>query len=388
LKSRFKKEIDLPKGRLIVVISHSDYLNSMGGTEKKISEQIEEYTNQGIHAICIFPAFRNEFMESKESEYGIRIDGKMQGYFDLKCILLAVSGHVSDIDEVLIHHLMYWTSIDINILIRFMKKYSIRYNVYMHDFYFFSPAIYAIYVGKVKEQKDIYRVNEEFHFIDEYTEAKTRLQWKEFYYQILKDAQKIVLPSVFIKESVQKYFEDLSEKLVVKGHLILTQQKLEKRHNDKLRIAYLGYSAEFKGWSTWERVIQYLTRNNHYDFYHIGGLNQSDKYVTNIPYSFQDGGVNAAVEKLIENNIDIVVLWSIIPESYSYTLFEAIAASSYILTNTLSGNICHTIRGLGEGYGRIFINENEMLDYLKDVDKVKSDINNKNQSTYLLSTNT
>ena len=47
----------------------------------------------------------------------------------------------------------------------------------------------------------------------------------------------------------------------------------------------------------------------------------------------------AMVESLQWNKIDVVVLWSNVAETFSFTLHEALAAGCYILTNPKSGNI-------------------------------------------------
>lgn len=52
----------------------------------------------------------------------------------------------------------------------------------------------------------------------------------------------------------------------------------------------------------------------------------------------------AMVESLRWNQIDVVVLWSNVAETFSFTLHEALAAGCYILTNPKSGNIQDYIR--------------------------------------------
>jgi hypothetical protein len=45
------------------------------------------------------------------------------------------------------------------------------------------------------------------------------------------------------------------------------------------------------------------------------------------------------VEALVHNKIDVAFLWSLCPETFSFTLYESIAAGCFVLTNRDSGNI-------------------------------------------------
>lgn len=381
-------KISLPNEKFILVISHSDYLVSIGGTEKYIFEQANDYINNNYKVVSVFPAFRNGFWDDKESNYGVRINENLMGYFKLIDIINALCNKKQYIHKIELHHFMYWTKKDIVKLKLFIASIEVNYIVYVHDFFMFSPSIYHLYLGKIYDTSKIYNVDKNYNFIEKFTDEKTRLEWKNFYEGILIYANKIIVPSTFIKMSVSKYFKDISSKIIVKEHLKMIPTKREKRIlNKKIKIAYLGYSAEFKGWKTWERIIADEYISNTYDLYHIGGTDLSDKHIKNIPYSFKDDGINAAVMKLVENSIDVVLLWSIIPESYSYTLFEAMAASSFILTNTLSGNIHYKIKEIGQQCGRIFKDEYCLIEYLRNIDAVKVDVERNINDGYILEFN-
>ena len=50
------------------------------------------------------------------------------------------------------------------------------------------------------------------------------------------------------------------------------------------------------------------------------------------------------VETLRNHNIDVAFLWSICPETFSFTLYESLSAGCAILTNRNSGNIQAYVR--------------------------------------------
>jgi glycosyltransferase involved in cell wall biosynthesis len=45
------------------------------------------------------------------------------------------------------------------------------------------------------------------------------------------------------------------------------------------------------------------------------------------------------IDALRKNEIDVAFLWSICPETFSFTLYEALAAGCFVITNPASGNI-------------------------------------------------
>jgi hypothetical protein len=76
------------------------------------------------------------------------------------------------------------------------------------------------------------------------------------------------------------------------------------------------------------------------------------------------------VDALVEHGIDVVLLWSIWPETYSFTFFEALAAGCFVITNRNSGNIQAQVRQWN--CGRVFDTESEMLRFLSDSRRVSS----------------
>jgi len=124
-----------------------------------------------------------------------------------------------------------------------------------------------------------------------------------------------------------------------------------------------------KGLESWWALVSTEELKAHYDFYHLGAAGLKMPGVSYVPVSFLDEGPNAMIHALRKNQIDIAFLWSIWPETYSFTLFEAFAANCFVLTNEMSGNIAVQVRASGRG--RLFGDESEVFGMLKDVAGVK-----------------
>jgi len=69
-------------------------------------------------------------------------------------------------------------------------------------------------------------------------------------------------------------------------------------------------------------------------------------------------------EALQDNNIDVAFLWSICPETFSFTLYESLAAGCTVLTNRNSGNIQAYVREHPEA-GIVLEHENALLSCLR-----------------------
>ena len=72
------------------------------------------------------------------------------------------------------------------------------------------------------------------------------------------------------------------------------------------------------------------------------------------------------VVELMKNSIDISFLWSIWPETYSYTYYESFAAGSFVITNNLSGNIADQVRNNKNGI--VLEDYSELIDLLSNED--------------------
>ena len=79
-------------------------------------------------------------------------------------------------------------------------------------------------------------------------------------------------------------------------------------------------------------------------------------------------------KKLRENKIDVVLLLSKVPETYSYTYYESIAAGAFIISYDVSGNIADQTNRRGNGI--VFSSKDDIVNYLNDMDRVITDINN------------
>ena len=95
--------------------------------------------------------------------------------------------------------------------------------------------------------------------------------------------------------------------------------------------------------------------------------------VKNVYVSTAEQGENAMKKALEDNNISLVFLWSVWPETYSYVYYEVLSTGGYVITNNISGNVACMVEEYHNG--TVFRDYDEFLLWLKDFEAVRNIIN-------------
>lgn len=146
----------------------------------------------------------------------------------------------------------------------------------------------------------------------------------------------------------------------------------ERVRHAKPRLAFLGHAMETKGWESWRRLRADPAVREAFDLFHLGADGDGESGgVREVAYTIAGGNPYAPVAALHDHEIDLVLLWSTVPESSSYTMWEAHAAGVPVLTGAGSGNIAARV-GAGAVAGRVFEDEAGLLEFLRDKDAVEA----------------
>ncbi len=122
-----------------------------------------------------------------------------------------------------------------------------------------------------------------------------------------------------------------------------------------LRVAYAGMPAAHKGWEVFRTLVERHGADPRYEFHHLGG-----RTVAGLPLTFHRVTVTEARPRAMQEAIeaaqaDVVLIWPLCRETFSFTAYEAVAAGAAILTNPDSGNVAAFVQA--EGRGRVLANE-------------------------------
>lgn len=137
-----------------------------------------------------------------------------------------------------------------------------------------------------------------------------------------------------------------SWKFADKGEVILPHATLVERGpapvaaaKRPLRVAFAGMPVPHKGWPIFHDLVLRFAEDPRYAFLHLGGrtpgglpLEFHKIVVTDqTPRAMQD-----AIERL---EVDVVLLWPLCRETFSFTAYEAVAAGAAVIAGPDSGNI-------------------------------------------------
>ncbi|MFS0838721.1 hypothetical protein [Paenibacillus sp. 1P03SA] len=379
----------LPYKQYVLIFSHTNYLESMGGTEKYIYEQASYLSQNHVGIIQIYPGQSGSFLETKEDTfYGVVVSDQFRGFYSAGEIMEWLSRIHKHLTEIYTHHLLNWQICDYTALLRKVEETGVLpHTFFMHDFFALCSSYHMMYQPKIrhsiqeaKERRSCIAdisaaAGADAAICQSCTHGLTLAQWRNALRPVLHRSDRIVVPSDFVKETVAAVYPDIADKkILVRGHLIFDRQTITckpRPENRKIRLAFLGYKMENKGWSLWERLYKDEALGRLYEFHHIGSQEKYADQVAVHRYSFLREGRMGAPDLLIAQDIDLVLLWSVVPESYSYTLQESIAAGVPVLTSPLSGNIAATLDAHPE-LGKVLSGEDELRAFLFNSEHVRS----------------
>jgi len=363
-----KRLIDQP---FTVFVSHVSYREGFGGTEKYQLEDMQLCKAKGINVFQLYPRKvrkrRLHFIEYRVRLFGINYnDVSLSKDMPIKLLprVLEMFHQSGALISYNIHHLLRWHPIDVSLLLR--KIQGQRVLAYLHDVYFCCPSVHFLrdgktYCGAMEEDFDP-RSCATCFFGDQLSQV-----W-QVYGEVFRQAHRIISPSPTVTTAFKKYYPTAdSSKLIFVEHQKFTPSHARPPHNnEKLRVAYFGVRMPHKGWETFENLYSDETLAERYDFYHLGeGKPVANGRVKQVAYSFKADGFNAGINALLKCRIDMVLLFSNVPEAYSYTMHEAYAAGIPVLGGRTAGNVKYKIEA-GTVYGRIFDDDEGLISFLKN----------------------
>lgn len=233
------------------------------------------------------------------------------------------------VDFVHVHHIMY-QYFDIFDLIQEKK---IPYIVSLHDFYFICPTFALLenderYCGEnpncdclncLKKLRNV-----EGNFIQE---------WRKLSEKALRNAEKIITPTDSVKNIVNRYFKDLPIQTIEHGVEKIEYEFEKAEEKDKKNIAFIGGINQLKGIAFFKEFVKKVNEpESQYVLHLFGNTSEEALNESNGNYQFHGMYQREDIVKLLkENQIDLVLLLTICPETYSYTLTESLMANIPVL---------------------------------------------------------
>ena len=367
---RLKHRISNKKRGAILFITHG----RGGGTEVHTNFLAEKLESQGsavlyckphplyVNKVCIF---------DKQS-------GPMPNLplFDFNYSSLELSALIQKIGitHIHIHH-----TIDMSVSAPFFIKNvaniaGIRYDFTAHDYFSICPRINLIgHSGYYCGEPNVTACNECLKHDSSFAIEQDISSWRSQYHSLLASARRVFAPDVDVANRLQKYFPDIN--FTVRPHEFNFNKKdrcVSNSRNNRRRIGLIGALGTCKGSSLIAPVAKAALRLGlDMDFVVIGYTN-CDSELQLLPNVRITGKYpeNSIQEIIASENLSLAWFPSVWPETFCYTLSEAMSAGVYPVAFDL-GAPARRIRACGWGGImdlELSLDPNKIAQFLHDVE--------------------
>lgn len=352
-------------------VSQQDWGEGVGGVERYQLEDMRACNARGIRVFQIFPStVRRRWLSVKWKRrvFGLNVDDRpFVRRLPMRRLprVLRTFHRSGQRTAVNVHHLLHWKDREVRTLLRGIREQRIL--VYAHDMYLCCPSVHFLLDGRT--YCGILENDGEPERCPACSHGAGLERHRALFRPLLDAAERVITPSPVVSRALRIAYPRLDAgkiRFFEHQEAVAAGEKPAARHPRK-RLAFVGAGVAHKGWEVFERLSGHPDVRRRYDLYHLGeAVSGTLEGVVHVPFSIRGPeGVQAGVRLLLEHEIDAVLLLSVVPESYSYTLHEALAAGVPVLAFRQSGNIAHKILEK-KVYGAVFRREEELLGFLRD----------------------
>jgi len=268
-------------------------------------------------------------------------------------------------------------------LINIPKKLNLISFLSLHDYFLISesPTFRGdILYDSIKFSSDGKKDGINIHNILK----KSNCYKYNFFKRSIFSFNKIITPSLYVKNL---YSELLPKDIILKTieHGVGLKKRINEINNlvvdDFVNIAFLGVVVGHKGVDVFISLLKdKKLKNKKINWYVIGEIdlsvqNKLNKIKETSKLSILGKyDINNLERILIEHRISLILLLSTVPETYSYTLTEAVQMNIPVIANDIGALGNRIVVG---GFGWIYENYKELVDIIVDLVSNKEKIINK-----------
>lgn len=334
-------------GGFIIAVSHDDYALSPGGIQNIIGDESAEFRNRGVGYLHLCPARPKRWLAdaSRGDDYvfALRLNGEALGRATGAALQQALRrlATAGSRGTWVIHHLMGHSP---ELLARLMATTGLRQPLFWtHDYFAACPSYTllrndALYCGAPA-------VNSSACGICAYGPERPIHQAR--IHEFLTAVQPaLVAPSQSALElwCRANQFKAVDRHVVRPARLLQSARFRGAGFRPRLRIAYLGAQVFHKGWDVYQRLAGAFQGDDRYEFFQFGTLGATPSFIRHIPVKVEATARDAMVNAIARQDIDVVISWSLWPETFCFTVHEAMAAGSFVVARRDQGHVNAAIR--------------------------------------------
>ncbi len=342
VRTRARSNLD----RIFLTVSHDDYTRSVGGVQlcltlEQQSANARGITHVNLHPMNVCPTLSRD-TTGDEDVVVVTCDGEAIGaakMADVRDALAELRKQASRVD-LSVHSLLSHSPEGVARIREAIRPE--RSFLWLHDFLSLCPSYTLLRNGinfchAPKSGSPACRV---CVFGEEREDHERRI--KALFARVPFE---VLAPSEFAAAFWRSKSDLPVAALHVNPHCRLRPTgERTSRQSGPVRVAFLGHPAAHKGWEAFVQLLREFEDDERYEFHHLGAGRRVDRRTRFTRVSVLDDGPTAMADALAERQIEVVLLWSIWPETFSFVAHEALCAGAAILTNEASGNIAQIVR--------------------------------------------
>lgn len=337
--------------KLYVSWSHDNYTESLGGVQLCLLREAEAVRALGLDHLHLFPGVPITKVQDPETDapLGVILNGRLLGYYTIEAIVGGLTAYAPLIErcEFVVHSLLGHHEralLEIASILNCERGFF-----WVHDFA-------SVCAGFTLLRNDVQFCGApppDSLACSICTYGKARARNMEAHRALFEQLRlTVVVPSKAAAKVWESGTDVPHAGVHVHPHCTLmareAQRELVESGERPLRVAFLGQPATHKGWPVFRDLVLQVGDDSRFEFHHLGMAPGG------LPVAFEQTVVSdcdleamrATLERL---EIDVALIWSICPETFCFTAFEAAAAGAFILTFKDSGNVVDFVRTQGSG---------------------------------------
>lgn len=341
-----------------LTLSQDDYTRSVGGVQFVLRREAARAAAEGARFLHIYPARPgiSLVLPDEAPPLGVLLDGQPLGAFETEAVVRALAGLGGRQDRLYaIHNLMGHEAGSVLALLRAFRP---RDGVFwLHDF------------GSLCANYALLRNDIEACGAPPPSSAACEVcmygRRRAFQLAALTDLLAalepiVVAPSASALALWRDRFPAAPARQVVAPHARLETVATAPKPAaaGPLRVGFLGMPVLHKGWPVFADLVRRFGDDPRYSFHHLGkarGRGCSVAFTPAIPDDANPAPMVAAVEAL---QLDVALVWSLCPETFCLTAYEAAAGGAAVVTNPAAGNV-PVFAATGEG--RVLADETALI---------------------------
>lgn len=342
--------------RLFVSVSHDDFTENVGGVQLCLRREADALHEREFDQIHLFPGrtFLVTNHEDDDPATGMLVNGQYAGHFRASCIAEALAESLDTTTEwqersFAIHSLL---GHNVESLSAILKALQLRSGFFwVHDYASVCCGLQLLrndvqFCGAPRPDSvvcDICVYGERRH---------TQLADHDDFFS--EFSLTVVAPSQTALDTWRAGTHLLPEGgALVHQHCSLVPRAAaaatHRAGRRPLRVAFLGYPAIHKGWLVFRDLVLRFAGDRRFEFFHLGMHPQPRLPVRFEEVRVESSSTQAMVDKVTELEIDTAIIWSIWPETFCFTAYEAVAGGATVIAPSASGNVARMVEETRKG---------------------------------------